>query len=128
MRLKGVTPILVVDAIEPALRFWVDTLHFTKTSEVPHDGRLGFVLLERDDVKIMYQTRESLASDIPPLSGLPQRGAFLYVEVDDLDAISEALQGVAPVIPRRRTFYGTDELVVREPAGNVVTFAQFVKA
>jgi len=29
------------------------------------------------------------------------------------------------VIPRRTTFYGADELIVREPGGNVVTFAQF---
>ena len=30
-----------------------------------------------------------------------------------------------PVVPRRTTFYGADELIVKEPAGNVVTFAQF---
>jgi hypothetical protein len=39
--------------------------------------------------------------------------------------VVRALEGVEPVIPRRTTFYGADELIVREPAGNVVTFAQF---
>ena len=41
MRLKGLTPVLVVDAIEPVLGFWVDRLGFKKTTEVPHEGRLG---------------------------------------------------------------------------------------
>ena len=53
------------------------------------------------------------------------KGTFLFFQVDDLDAIEKALKGIAPVVPRRKTFYGADELIVREPAGNIVTFAQF---
>jgi hypothetical protein len=122
--MQRLTPVLVVDAIEPSLVFWVDRLGFKKAVEVPHEGRLGFVSLERDDVQIMYQTRDSVAADVPPLSTSPQRGTFLYLEVDDLNAIATLLKDVTPVIPRRKTFYGADELIVREPAGNVVTFAQ----
>ena len=125
MKLQRLTPVLVVDAIEPALAFWMDRLDFQKTAEVPHDGRLGFVILERDGVQIMYQTRASAAADVPPLADTPARGTFLFLEVDDLDAIAGILTDVKPVVPRRRTFYGADELIVREPGGNVVTFAQF---
>ena len=53
------------------------------------------------------------------------KGTFLFIVVDDLDAIARALEGITPVVPRRKTFYGADELIVREPAGNAVTFAQF---
>lgn len=53
------------------------------------------------------------------------KGTFLFLQVDDLDAVEKALEGVAPVVPRRTTFYGADELIVREPAGNAITFAQF---
>ena len=115
----------MVDAIEPVLGFWVDTLGFNKTAEVPHDGKLGFVILERDDIQVMYQTQASVAADIPSVATAPQRGTFLFIEVDDLDAIEKKLAGTKPVVPRRKTFYGADELIVREPAGNVVTFAQF---
>ena len=124
MRLTSLTPVLLVEAIEPVLAFWVDKLGFKKTVEVPHEKKLGFVILERDAVKVMYQTRASVSADIPPLAGSPQRGSFLYIDVDDLDAIATALKGVTPVIPRRKTFYGAEELIVRDPAGNVVTFAQ----
>ena len=125
MKLQRLSPVLMVDAIEPVLGFWVDKLGFTKAAEVPHEGHLGFVILERDGIQIMYQTKASVAADVPPIAGAPQRGTFLFIEVDSLDVIVKSLADVTPVVPRRKTFYGADELIVREPAGNVVTFAQF---
>jgi len=128
MKMQRLTPVLVVDAIEPVLGFWVDKLGYKKGVEVPHEGKLGFVSLERDGVQVMYQTKDSVAADIAPLANAPQRGTFLFIEVDDLDSIVKALKGVTPIIPRRKTFYGSEELIVREPAGNAVTFAQFGKS
>jgi hypothetical protein len=122
--MKKLTPVLLVDAIEPALPFWVDRLQFEVSAQVPHGDRLGFVILKKGNIELMYQTLESVESDIPPLADSPMRGSFLFIEVEDLNAIESALQGVATVVPRRKTFYGADELIVREPAGNVVTFAQ----
>ena len=55
------------------------------------------------------------------------KGTFLFIEVDDLNAVEKALKGVQPVVPRRTTFYGADELIVKDPAGNHVTFAEFKK-
>ena len=127
MKMRRLTPVLLVDAIEPALAFWVDRLGFQKTTEVPHDGRLGFVILVRDGIEVMYQTKDSIAADVPALAQSPQQGTFQFFEVDDLDAVAKQLKGVTPLVPRRKTFYGADELVVREPCGNVVTFAQFEK-
>ncbi len=48
-------------------------------------------------------------------------------EVDDIDAIEAAVTGAGAeiVVPRRTTFYGSTEIFVREPAGNVVGFARF---
>ena len=123
--MKKLTPVLLVEEIEPVLPFWVDRLGFEKTTEVPEGDRLGFVILRKGGVEIMYQTRHSVENDVPALADLPTKGTFLFVEVEDLDAVERALGGVEPVVPRRKTFYGADELVLREPAGNVVTFAQF---
>lgn len=125
MKITKLTPVLMVDAIEPVLGFWVDKLGFTRTMEVPHEDKLGFVGLERDGIEIMYQTRASVAADVPPLAASPQRGTFLFIQVDDLNDIEKRLAGITPVVPRRKTFYGADELIVKEPAGNAVTFAQF---
>lgn len=126
--MKKITPILLVDAIEPVLPFWTEALGFEVTTEVPEGDRLGFVILRKGAVELMYQTQESVRNDVAVLADAPQRGSFVFIEVDDLDAIDDALASAERVVPRRKTFYGADELIVREPAGNVVTFARFEEA
>lgn len=123
--MQKATAVLCVEKIEPVLPFWTERLGFEKTAEVPHGDRLGFVILQRGEVEIMYQTRASIADDVPPLAGHPTGGTALFVQVSDLDEVARALDGIEPVVPRRQTFYGADELIVREPGGNVVTFAHF---
>jgi len=127
MKLKKLTPALFVEAIEPCLPFWVDRLGFEKTVEVPHGDRLGFVILVRDEIEVMLQTRASVAEDVPALAGETSR-SFLYIEVADLAPVVERLQGADIVIPVRKTFYGATEIAVRDPAGNVVAFAHFAEA
>jgi len=71
----------------------------------------------------MYQSRASVQKDVPALADMPSCTA-LYIEVDDLDAVLKQLGEAPVVIERRKTFYGADELGVREPGGNVVTFSR----
>ena len=125
--MKKLTPVLVVDEIEPCLPFWVERLGFERTAEVPEGSKLGFVILTRDDVEVMYQTRESVAKDIPAM--VPERGGHpigLFVVVSDVAGVERALEGFDVIVPRRKTFYGMDEIGVREPGGNPVIFAQQV--
>jgi uncharacterized glyoxalase superfamily protein PhnB len=123
--MKKLTPVLNVQAIEPALPFWVDRLGFEKTAEVPHEDTLGFVILKKGGVEIMYQTEASVEADLGGKATVPLGGTSLFIEVDELDDVERRLEGIAHVIPRRKTFYGADEIVVREPGGNLVIFAQF---
>jgi uncharacterized glyoxalase superfamily protein PhnB len=115
-------PNLIVPAIEPCLPFWVDRLGFEKTVEVPHEEALGFVILRKGELEVMLQSRASLASDVPELA-TDSHGAVLYVTVFDLEPIRQALEGYPRVTAERTTFYGTREIIVRDPAGNAVFFA-----
>ena len=124
--MKKLTPILYVDRIEPSLPFWTERLGFAVTAEVPDGDQLGFVILQKDDVEIMYQTRRSAeAEGAATVAGLPMRGTILFIETDDLTAIERAIVGADLVFPRKPTPYGAEELGVREPAGNLVIFAEF---
>lgn len=126
---KKLTPVLMVDAIEPCLPLWVDKLGWTKTAEVPEGDQLGFVLLAKDGVELMYQTWASAEKDVghaqPRAKGT---SVGLFFEVSDLDAVVKQLTGVPVVLPRRRTFYGMDEYGVAEAGGHTVVFAQPVKS
>lgn len=122
LHMKKLTPNLIVDTIEDCLPFWVQRLGFTKTVEVPAGERIGFVILQRGAIEVMLQSRASLAADVPAIADGPHR-AVLYLEVGDLAPIRTALTGWPLVVPERTTFYGARELIVRDPAGNVVFFS-----
>jgi uncharacterized glyoxalase superfamily protein PhnB len=124
VKLNKLSPVLVVDAIEPCLSFWVDRLGFTRIAEVPNGDRLGFVILQKDGIEVMYQSRESVRKDIPALAQTPAGGTNLYIDVADVAAVERAVKGAEVVVPRRKTFYGADEIGVREPGGNAVIFGQ----
>src|SRR5512140_3329876 len=110
--MKKLTPVLFVDEIEPCLPFWT-ALGFERTVEVPEGDRLGFVILAKDAVEVMYQSRASVRKDVPGLAGEPSR-AELYIEVSDLDAVAKGLAGAPVAVPRRKTPYGAEEIGVRE--------------
>jgi uncharacterized glyoxalase superfamily protein PhnB len=124
VKLNKLTPVLVVDAIEPCLSFWTERLGFAKVAEVPDGDRLGFVILAKDSVEVMYQTRESVRKDIPALASAAGGATNLYIDVADVAAVERAVKGAEVIVPRRKTFYGADEIGVREPGGNVVIFGQ----
>ena len=128
MTVKRITPVLFVQEIEPVLPFWVDALGFTKAIEVPHDGvQLGFVALQKDGTEVMYQTYASLGDDMPQFAEAAKKGpTFLYIEVDNLDAILAALKKYKTTMPERTAFYGMREVGYQDPAGHYLTFAQRV--
>ncbi|MHC5065602.1 MAG: VOC family protein [Planctomycetota bacterium] len=126
--MKKCTPILTVDAIEPCLPFWVDQLGFTKTMEAPEGDRLGFAGLAMGPVEVMLQTRSSIIADMPALEPhLPDATQFLFIEVEDLDAIKARLKEGDIYMPERETFYGTREIGAREPGGHYLTFAERIE-
>ena len=120
------TPILHVKAVEPGLKFWTERFGFKKTVEVPEGDHLGFVALENDTVEIMYQTYTGMQADpANPLAKAAEQGpSFLFMEVPDIKATETALKGADIVQPIHDTFYGSKEIVVREPGGHYVIFAQ----
>jgi uncharacterized glyoxalase superfamily protein PhnB len=126
MNVKKITPVLLVDKIEPVLPFWVDCLGFAKAIEVPDDGRLAFVNFQKGSVEVMYQTYASVEHDAPPsMAAAARKGpTYLYLEVDNLDAVLAAMKDVNKVMPERTAFYGMREFAVQDPAGHFITFAQ----
>ena len=115
---------LLVNAIEPCLPFWVDRLGFLVVDQAAaEDGRLLFVKLRKDQVEVMYHTSAAAARDFPELAQAPIPGStILYFQVGNLEEYEQRLAGIERVIDMRETSYGSAELFVREPAGNIIAF------
>ena len=125
MKLKRITPVLYVEKIEPCVAFWTSRFGFQKTVEVPDGAHLGFVILKKDNLEIMYQSFASAANDAPVIAKDIEGGrTFLYMEVEKLDAFIAAAKNANVVLPVRTTFYGAKEIGLKDPAGHVVVFAE----
>src|SRR5262249_3283612 len=123
--IKRITPVLYVKEIEPCVAFWAERMGFKTTAQVPDGDRLGFVILERDGLELMYQSFASAEKDAPAaVKEIDGGRTFLYIEVDNVHAVIDAMKGANVVIPLRTTFYGAKEIGVKDPAGHVVVFAE----
>jgi hypothetical protein len=127
--IKKLTPVLIIDAIEPVLPLW-DALEFNRTAEVPQGDRLGFVILQSGAAELMYQTFDSVRADEPKsLEGRRPVGASgVFIEVDNLDAVAARVPKNSDIlVQRRKTFYGSTEMILRDAAGNIVILAEMEK-
>ena len=117
--MKQLTPVIVVDRVEPCLAFWTGALGFRKVHEVPGpDGAMVFASVERDEVEIMYQTRASVLADHPGVaSELDGHSIVLFITVESLDDVEQAVAGAPVVKARHKTFYGSEEIydLVNDP-------------
>lgn len=125
MTVKRLTPNLYTDDVDACVKFWVERMHFQKTMEVPDGGKLAFAALQKGSIELMYGSYACLEHD-PAIASSYQRGTgFLFLEVDDLDAARAAMEGAPIVSPVHKTFYGSTEFTVKDPAGDLITFAHF---
>jgi hypothetical protein len=127
MKIKRITPVLLADRVEPTADFF-KRAGFTASIEIREGDGVGFALLERDGAQIMIETRDN-ERESAALRGVTRqsKAALIFLEVDELDAIIDALRGAPVLVERHSTFYGADEITYTEPGGNLVTFAQFTR-
>jgi uncharacterized glyoxalase superfamily protein PhnB len=122
---KKITPILFAAKLEPCIQFWTEQIGFQKTVEVPEGNKIGFVLLEKNGLELMYQSFASVDKDNAATGVAVRKGSsFLYIEVADLDAALEATKGAEMVMQVRTTFYQSKEFGIKDPVGHYLIFAQ----
>lgn len=118
-----ITPILVVERIEPCLPLWLDRLGFAKTVEVPDGDHLGFVILQKDGAEVMLQTADAVDKDLKTAPEIGRGSSTVFVEVEDFADLRQRIQGETIAVPERVTFYGMREIAIKDAAGHLLVFA-----
>ena len=122
VNLKKATPVLVAPDVQACVDFWT-RLGLPATTTVPTDNGLQFAILAAGDIELMYQSLESATADSPEaIEGVDR--SILYVEVASLDEALAKLGDSPVVVAERATSYGAREIYVRDPAGNLIGFAE----
>jgi len=120
------TPIFHVRSVEPSIKFWTERFGFKVTIEVPEGDHIGFAALENGSIELMYQTYQGMKTEAAsPLANEVEKGpSFIFMEVSDINSTIETLKGAEMVQRLHETFYGSKEVVVKEPGGHFVIFSQ----
>src|SRR5260221_884763 len=85
--IKKITPILFAQEIEPCIQFCTEKMGFQKTAEVPEGDKIGFVLLEKAGLKLMYQSYPSVEKDNAAAAvAVPKGPTFMNIDSQDVHA------------------------------------------
>ena len=130
-RYRRVTPALVVSGGLKALEFYADVFGATERMRIPGpDGTVAHAEIEiGDSVIIVEEASPFMGTKAPPSNGLEGSPAFLYIYVDDVDAVIERAVKLGATLkrPAQDQFYGDRDGFVIDPFGHGWTVGSHVE-
>jgi uncharacterized glyoxalase superfamily protein PhnB len=130
MKLKKLTPNLVVRDVEASLNFYRTVLGFQPGFTVPDAPPYVFGSVASDGVEIFFNDQKAVAEDYPALGAKPIGGSItLFIEVDGIEDVLKKVQqhGAKITMPMKDQFYGMREFAFEDPEGWVVTIAERIE-
>lgn len=129
MKLKKITPNLMVEDISQTVKFYEDLLGFTLDRSVPDEEPYEWASVKAGEVELMFQARTSLSEDMPLFEGMPVGGTLtLFVRMNGIQELYDRLHNKVELVQDLfETFYGMREFSIKDPNGYILTFAEPVK-
>ena len=127
------TPNLLVDDVERSLRFYEDTLGFTRGFTVPEQRPFVFGSVASGAVEIFFNEKNTATKEYPAFAGkaIGLTGT-MFVELQGsggIEPLHERLKAMVPIVmPLVTQWYGVKEFAIADPDGYLITFAERVPA
>ncbi len=122
--MKSVAPNIFVNDINKTIEFYKQ-LGFSLTIKVPELGDLIFAMMTCGNVAFMFQTFESLGTELPTISRQNGGSLLLYIQIADIRNYFEKIKDKVKVLKGlEKTFYGATEFSIEDNNGYVLTFAE----
>ena len=137
MKLKKLTPNLMVNDVRKSVEFYTSSLGFTLNMLVPKGSQAiesklednkeyVYAMVSRDDVFFMLMKKDVFEEDLPMLKG-KELGASVsfYIDVEDIDSIYHEIKEKTKIAKDlKTTWYGMQEFYIKDVDGYVLGFAQ----
>jgi PhnB protein len=126
-----VTPALVVNGGVKALAFYAEVFGARERLRFPGpDGTLAHAEIEiGDSVLIVEDPSPFMGTQAPPPTGLEGSPTFLYIYVEDVDAVIERAVRLGATLkrPAQDQFYGDRDGFIIDPFGHGWTVASHIE-
>jgi PhnB protein len=130
-RYRRVTPFLVVEGADRAMKFYADVFGATERMRIPGpDGSIAHAEVEIGDSVVMIEDASPfMGTKAPPAGGQEGSPTGLFVYVEDVDAVmAKAVElGATLMRPATDQFYGDRDGHIVDPFGHHWTVATHVE-
>jgi PhnB protein len=130
-RYRRVTPALIVRGGVKALEYYAEVFGATERLRFPGpDGTIAHAEIEiGDSVIIVEDESPYMGTKAPPPAGLDGSPTFLYIYVEDVDAVVERAVTLGATVQRspQDQFYGDRDGHIVDPFGHGWTIASHVE-
>lgn len=128
---RRITPCLTVQGAAKALEFYVEVFGASERMRIPGPG--GVIVHAEiqigDSVVIVEDEDPRRGTKAPPAGGLPGTPAYLFIYVEDADAVVARAAGLGATVvrPAQDEFYGDRDGYIVDPFGHGWTVASHVE-
>ena len=92
---------------------------------VPDQGDFVWVMMTCGKVSFMFQTFDSLGSELPAITRQDGGSLLLYIQTKDIRVFHDKIKDKVNVIKGlEKTFYGATEFSIQDNNGYILTFAE----
>ena len=92
---------------------------------VPEEGDFVWVMMSCGNVSFMFQTFDSLGSELPSISREDGGSLLLYIQTKEVRGFHDKIKDKVNVIKGlEKTFYGATEFSIIDNNGYILTFAE----
>jgi len=123
--MKTLSPNIFVSNMNETITFY-KLLGFTIQMSVPETGDgLVWAMMSNGGVTIMFQTVESLGTDLPEISRQNGGSLLLYIDLKNIREFFNRVSSQVKILKGlETTFYGATEFSISDNNGYVLTFAE----
>lgn len=122
--MESIAPNIFVKDINKTINFY-KYLGFNVVMTVPEQGDIVWAMMTCGNVTFMFQTFDSLGSDLPTISRQDGGSLLLYIQTKEIRKFHDQIKDKVNVIKGlEKTFYGATEFSIQDINGYILTFAE----
>jgi uncharacterized glyoxalase superfamily protein PhnB len=122
--MDSLTPNIFVKNLNATIEFY-KKLGFKVKMSVPEKGDFVWVMMSCGNVNFMFQTYDSLGSELPEISRKDGGSLLLYIQVKEIRLFNDRIKDKVNILKElEKTFYGATEFSIRDINGYILTFAE----
>lgn len=122
--MDSLSPNIFVKDMNKTIDFYKQ-LGFDVITTVPEEGEFVWVMMTCGKVTFMFQTFQSLGSELPSITRQDGGSLLLYIQTKEIKHFYEKIKEKVHILKGlEKTFYGATEFSILDINGYILTFAE----